>query len=210
MRLEDAIGWNIAKLRTQQELSQADLGEALGVYLEKPWSRQAVHSAEKGKRAFTAAELVAFALVLECDVPFLLAPHGPARAGRIELPNASVDAMRLAEVVAPEAPEDWLRRTNIDSLRQLVPMMTGSIDTLRLLQVSLMELLNDAEERESRDNPEAADPLVKEEMEARAQLSAALADALARGTIDKRRMKAIIGFREKTEEVTRQGEPADE
>ncbi|MGW3646697.1 helix-turn-helix transcriptional regulator [Streptomyces sp. NPDC000878] len=207
--MEEVIGWNIAKLRTQQELSQADLGEALGVYLEKPWSRQAVHSAEKGKRAFTAAELVAFALVLECEVPFLLAPHGPARTGAIALPNASVDAMRLAQVVAPEAPEDWLRRANIDSLRQLAPMLTGSIDTLRLLQVSLLELVTDAEEREAGDNPDAADPLVKEEMEARAQLSAALADALARGTIDQRRMRSIIGLREKTEEVKREGESAD-
>ncbi|MCX4972176.1 helix-turn-helix transcriptional regulator [Streptomyces sp. NBC_00620] len=202
--MEETIGWNINQLRTQQELSQADLGEALGVYLEKPWSRQAIHSAEKGKRAFTAVELVAFALVLECELPFLLAPHGPARSGNIELPNASVPALRLAEVVAPEAPEDWMRRTNIESLRQLVPMLTGSLDTLRLLEVSLVELLNDAEEREAHTNPENANPLVKQEMAARAEMAAVLADALGRGKIDLRRMRAIAGFREKTEEVRRE------
>ncbi|MFI0134756.1 helix-turn-helix transcriptional regulator [Streptomyces luteogriseus] len=202
--MEETIGLNIAQLRTQQELSQADLGEALGVYLEKPWSRQAVHSAEKGKRAFTAAELVAFALVLECELPYLLAPHGPARRGNIELPNASLPAAKIAEVVAPEAPEDWMRRTNIESLRQLVPMLAGSLDTLRLLQVSLVELLDDAEEREARTNPENANALVKEEMAARAELAAVLADALGKGKIDLQRMRAIAGFREKAAEVRRE------
>ncbi|MET7900344.1 helix-turn-helix transcriptional regulator [Streptomyces sp. NPDC005355] len=209
MRLEEAIGWNIAQMRAQQELSQADLGEALGVYLEKPWSRQAVHSAEKGKRAFTAAELVAFSLVLQCELPDLLTPHGPARAGDIELPNGSVPAMKIAEVVAPEAPEDWMRRTNVEMLRHLVPMLTGSLDTLQLLQVHLKELLADAEEREARENSEAANPLVKEEMEARAKLSAALADALARGSLDQERLRSILGFREKTEAVEREVERGD-
>ena len=45
MRVEEAIGKQLARLRAQRQLSLADLGEALGYYLGKPWSRQAVHQA---------------------------------------------------------------------------------------------------------------------------------------------------------------------
>src|SRR6188768_3989700 len=62
MRVEEAIGRQIARLRAQRQQSLADLGEALGGYLGKPWSRQAVHQAERGQRSFTAAELTALAL----------------------------------------------------------------------------------------------------------------------------------------------------
>ena len=36
MRVEEAIGRQIARLRTQRQLSLTDLGEALGQYLERP------------------------------------------------------------------------------------------------------------------------------------------------------------------------------
>src|SRR5580700_10179629 len=71
MRVEEAIGGQIARLRALRQLSLADLGEALGRYLDKPWSRQAVHQAERGRRSFTAAELAALALVLDTSVPAL-------------------------------------------------------------------------------------------------------------------------------------------
>ena len=71
MRVEEAIGRQIAHLRAQRQLSLADLGEALGRYLGKPWSRQAVHQAERGQRSFTAAELTALALVLNTSVQAL-------------------------------------------------------------------------------------------------------------------------------------------
>jgi transcriptional regulator with XRE-family HTH domain len=62
MRVEEAIGRQIARLRAERRMSLAELGEALGRYLERPWSRQAVHQAEQGRRSFTAAELAALAL----------------------------------------------------------------------------------------------------------------------------------------------------
>jgi transcriptional regulator with XRE-family HTH domain len=71
MRVEEAIGRQIAHLRAQRQLSLADLGEALGRYLGKPWSRQAVHQAERGQRSFTAAELTALALVLDTSIQAL-------------------------------------------------------------------------------------------------------------------------------------------
>lgn len=72
VKLEEAIGKKLAWLRNDREMSQAQLGEALGRYLEKPWSRQAVNAAEQGKRAFTARDMVALALALETTVPSLL------------------------------------------------------------------------------------------------------------------------------------------
>jgi hypothetical protein len=69
-------------------MSLTQLGEALGRYLDRPWSRQAVHQAERGRRAFTAAELAAFALALDTSVPALFL----ADADQLELPGATISA----------------------------------------------------------------------------------------------------------------------
>lgn len=88
MRVEAAIGKQIARLRQARQMSLTQLGQAIGRYLGKPWSRQAVHQAERGRRAFTAAELAAVALALDTSVPALfLADSGP-----IELPGETVSA----------------------------------------------------------------------------------------------------------------------
>lgn len=86
MRVEQAIGTQIARLRAQRQLSLAGLGEALGCYLGKPWSRQAVHQAERGQRSFTAAELTALALALDTSVPALFR----AEDDQIELPARAI------------------------------------------------------------------------------------------------------------------------
>jgi transcriptional regulator with XRE-family HTH domain len=88
MRVEEAIGRQIARLRAQRELSLTDLGEALGGYLGKPWSRQAVHQAERGQRSFTAAELTALALALDTSVQALFR----AENGQIELPGRAISS----------------------------------------------------------------------------------------------------------------------
>jgi transcriptional regulator with XRE-family HTH domain len=88
MRVEVAIGKQIARLREMRQMSLTQLGEAVGRYLGKPWSRQAVHQAEHGRRAFTAAELAALALALDTSVPALFL----ADADQIDLPGASIPA----------------------------------------------------------------------------------------------------------------------
>jgi transcriptional regulator with XRE-family HTH domain len=88
MRVETAIGNQIARLRETRQMSLTQLGEALGQYLDRPWSRQAVHQAERGRRAFTAAELAAFALALDTSVPALFL----ADADQLELPGAIISA----------------------------------------------------------------------------------------------------------------------
>jgi transcriptional regulator with XRE-family HTH domain len=86
MRVEEVIGEQIARLRAQRQLSLTDLGEALGRYLGRPWSRQAVHQAERGQRSFTAAELTALALALDTSVQVLFRAEG----GDVELPGRAV------------------------------------------------------------------------------------------------------------------------
>jgi len=100
MRIETAIGKRIAHFREARQLSLTQLGEAMGRYLGKPWSRQAVHQAERGRRAFTAAELAALALALDTSVPALFLADDDAStgagaragAGAVELPGAAVSA----------------------------------------------------------------------------------------------------------------------
>jgi transcriptional regulator with XRE-family HTH domain len=88
MRVETAIGNQIARLRETRQMSLTQLGETLGRYLGRPWSRQAVHQAERGRRTFTAAELAALALALDTSIPALFL----ADAGPIELPGSTVSA----------------------------------------------------------------------------------------------------------------------
>jgi transcriptional regulator with XRE-family HTH domain len=86
MQIEMAIGRQIAHFREARQMSLSQLGEAMGRYLDKPWSRQAVHQAERGRRAFTAAELAALALTLETSVPALFLTDD----AQIELPGTAV------------------------------------------------------------------------------------------------------------------------
>ncbi|MGV9870571.1 helix-turn-helix domain-containing protein [Rhodococcus koreensis] len=66
--VEEVLGAHLRRLREERELSLAEVGEALGKYLGKPWSPQGVWQAEKGKRDFKLAQLIAFALVFECPL----------------------------------------------------------------------------------------------------------------------------------------------
>ena len=107
MRIETAIGQQIARLREARQMSLTQLGEALGKYLDKPWSRQAVHQAERGRRAFTAAEMAALALALDTSVPALLL----ADAAHIELPGAVISAQDYQGIllyVGDDAPLDGM------------------------------------------------------------------------------------------------------
>lgn len=97
MRIEAAIGTRIAQLREARQLSLTQLGLAVGGYLGKPWSRQAVHQAERGRRSFTAAELAALALALDTSVPALL--HTDAEG--VELPGCVIEAQDYRAILLP-------------------------------------------------------------------------------------------------------------
>ena len=110
MRVEEAIGRQIARLRAQRQQSLADLGEALGGYLGKPWSRQAVHQAERGQRSFTAAELTALALALDTSVQALFR----AEDDPIELPGRAISPEEYRSILLNR------QDTPLDGLEELI------------------------------------------------------------------------------------------
>ncbi|WP_165974758.1 helix-turn-helix domain-containing protein [Nonomuraea deserti] len=111
MRVEEAIGLQIARLRAERRMSLTELGEALGRYLDRPWSRQAVHQAERGQRAFTAAELTALALALDTSVPALFR----AEDDRIELPGGAVSPEEYRGILLNRE-----RNTPLDGVEELI------------------------------------------------------------------------------------------
>lgn len=111
MQVEMAIGNQISRLRQSQQMSLTQLGIALGKYLGRPWSRQAVHQAERGRRSFTAAELVALALALRTSVPALLVADGEP----VELPGAAVSAEDYQATLINEA-----ARAPLDGVEELL------------------------------------------------------------------------------------------
>lgn len=191
MRLEEVIGANIAERRSNRGLSQTELGEALGQYLEKAWSRQAVHTAEKGRRSFTAAELIALAMVLGVELPELLTPSILDRHEEIELPRGSVPAKQLSGIVRPESPEAWERRASMETVEDIAPMLGGVISTLQILQVSLEGVIQGVDDEQAGNDPTSAPALAKRKLEVRAELNAALADLIAKSEIEKDREAAI-------------------
>jgi transcriptional regulator with XRE-family HTH domain len=121
MRIETAIGKQIARMREARQMSLTQLGEAMGKYLGKPWSRRAAHQAERGRRAFTAAEMAALALALDTSVPALFL----AGAGPVELPGAAVSAEDYQAILlyaGDEAPLDGIEEllVALHDMRQIL------------------------------------------------------------------------------------------
>ena len=122
MRVEEVIGRQIARLRAQRQLSLADLGEVLGRYLGKPWSRQAVHQAERGQRSFTAAELAALALVLDTSVQALFR----AEDDPVELPGRAISLEEYRGILLNRQND-----TPLDGLEELIVALNDIGEILR-------------------------------------------------------------------------------
>jgi transcriptional regulator with XRE-family HTH domain len=105
VRVEELAGQRIRAVREDRDMTQEELGRRLGKLLGREWPRQAVSAAERGRRAFTAAELVAIALTLRTSVGHLLTP--PFDVDSVDLPG-SVQIRRedLAAVVLPSVSAD--------------------------------------------------------------------------------------------------------
>lgn len=149
MKLEEVVGANIADLREARRLSQAELGELLGRYLDKPWARQAVSAAEKGRRAFAVSELVAMALALGVTLFDLLAP-GYAELGdrRIELPGSIVELGKYVQLIEQAHPEEAIRQSDLRTLRALIPPLKTQAWTTSVLYSTLRDLFLDPSVRE--------------------------------------------------------------
>jgi transcriptional regulator with XRE-family HTH domain len=91
VRPSEYIGRRVRELREARKMSQQQLGDELGRWLEKPWPRQTVSMAELGKRAFAADELVALAVCLRVPVTRLVAP---LLFDKLMLPGGEVEPPR--------------------------------------------------------------------------------------------------------------------
>lgn len=101
MRIEEVIGRWIAKGREETDMTQAQLGQELANVLGcEPWSRQAISTAEKGGRSFVAAELVAFAVALGCNVEDLLEPPADVQAVILSAGGPPLDSRYLRATAA--------------------------------------------------------------------------------------------------------------
>ena len=105
MKVEQYVGQRIRDRRDELVMTQETFGREVGRWLGKPWSRSTVSVAENGKRAFTAAELVAIAHVLQTSPTYLLAP--PAGVDEITMPSgATVDRDLLFSLVVTTPDSD--------------------------------------------------------------------------------------------------------
>lgn len=128
MQIEEVIGANVSRIRDHRKMSQSQLGEALAGHLGKPWSRQAVSAAEKGRRAFTAADLLGLAQALDVSVPTLFLPSDWRASSAIELADGisiGADEYRnriLEHSDRPSAFEATMNAQILGLLQRLVEM----------------------------------------------------------------------------------------
>lgn len=127
VKIERIVGQNVAALRAAKDWSQPRLGAEIGRLLgSKSWSRQAVSNAERGDRAFSVADLVAIAAVLETS-PGALLTLAPASTSTIELGDAS---FRPEELQNPM----WTREATsqaIDDVVRVVSQIAQGLDRLQ-------------------------------------------------------------------------------
>jgi transcriptional regulator with XRE-family HTH domain len=118
VRVEELIGFRIRQARSDAGMSLEEFGRLLGEPLGKAWVKQSVHNAENGRRLFTAAELVAVALVLRCTVADLF--RLPSDVDALTLPNATVTREQLNRWAELETP-------SVADLRRALHSMQASI-----------------------------------------------------------------------------------
>lgn len=147
MKLEEVVGVNVARLREHKRMSQAELGDKLGQYLGKPWTRQAVSAAEKGRRAFAVAELVALASTLEADMAELLSVMLAVPDEEVELPGASISMDAYSRLVEPPNSDDVIRSIDLRNIQSLIPMLKNASWTTQMLYVTLRDLFLGPEAR---------------------------------------------------------------
>lgn len=130
------VGANIARVRKDRKMTQAEFGRQMGLRLRGSWSKQTVSALETGSRPIEIGEAVMAALILETDLDDLLSPRwwddtritdtsrirlygGPADNTRT---TPTVRADEVKQVVTP--PES----TRMEALRQRVAEVMGIYD----------------------------------------------------------------------------------
>lgn len=122
VRIEEIIGLRISQARQTRHLSQTEFGLALGRYLAQSWTRQAVCTAEKGLRSFTAAEIFAIAAAIDCAPSDLFSL--PDDVDGIQFPAARLSREQIQAAVTASP-------LSLDELRASADAIKDGIEYLR-------------------------------------------------------------------------------
>jgi transcriptional regulator with XRE-family HTH domain len=140
VRIEEVVGRRMAEHRTELGMSQAELGERLGVLLGRSWPRQSVWAAEKGQRAFTAAELLALVEVLRLpgvDELFV----APWDVDGVELGGATVDHPATSLPRAGGNTRADAVRSNLHLVKEQVAALTANAEWAQKVHARQTETL---------------------------------------------------------------------
>ena len=157
MRIEQVVGMRIKQSREADDMTQEQFGQKLGELLGRPWSRQAVSAAERGGRAFTAAELVAASHVLSTSAGWLMTP--PTREEVIELgttPDGEALTLPRHEVVNAILPFDStdasINRVNdwADAFQGMINQVQGAVQYGDMVMAEMRAALDQAIESGAR------------------------------------------------------------
>ncbi|WP_280305652.1 helix-turn-helix domain-containing protein [Nocardia neocaledoniensis] len=127
MRYEEAIGTRVAVAREAAGITQGELGKRVAEWLGGEWSRQAVWAAERGKRSFTAVELVTLARVLNVAPDWLMTP--PLEVTEVEMPSGVVvPRSELTEATLPASDLGQILHDREETLAGLLQKLTGAMN----------------------------------------------------------------------------------
>jgi hypothetical protein len=137
--IEAIIGARVARLRRDQGMTQAQLGQALEPYTGLAWSRANVSNAEAGARAWTASDVLAVCMTLRISPSVLFMPL-PDQLGDVQtagnrviasdeirdvlaLPNMAALSGELATHVATEVGR---LRDEVSRLAEIITPLLGA------------------------------------------------------------------------------------
>jgi transcriptional regulator with XRE-family HTH domain len=143
--MQEVVGRRVRDLRERKDMSQADLGRAVGPFLGRAWSRQTMSFAEQGGRAWTAAELAVLAHLLETSVSLLFVP--PAGDEDIELPGGARLTHTQMVTAALGVPGDLPAMDALAALADVAQNITEGYKTVVAGAQTMQRLLNDAQAR---------------------------------------------------------------
>lgn len=124
MKVEELVGQRIREVRELQELTQEEFGKQLEPLLGKRWPRQTVSAAEKGARAFTAAEILVIAHTLNTTIDRLFQP--PIDLKEVEVPSGKALSRReISRPALPRFTEDRPLNLAHEALQDLVASLQG-------------------------------------------------------------------------------------
>jgi transcriptional regulator with XRE-family HTH domain len=129
MTLDELIGSKVREAREALGMTQTDLGAALQEYLGRPWFPRTIWLLESGLHQLFAAELPAFAAVLQRPVVWFFEPDedSTAEGGRVlvDLPGGRrLDSGQLVSLFLGDGPPPQ----EVEDLRALVDRLRVDVD----------------------------------------------------------------------------------